>query len=310
MKSTRAARCRLAKSALIKALRLRRDMGLALTTPVCPYDLAGEMGVEVRFVDLPNLEGAYSKRPEPVIVLSSLRPPGRQAYTCAHELGHHVYGHLLHVDEPLVTEETEPVEDEEFLADCFAGFLLMPKAAVGKAFACRGWNPARSTPVQVYTVAGWLGVGYETLVTHLRTSLRLLNYGQAKRLGKTSPKEIRTQLLGKACEENVVLVDPWWSDRAIDLQVGDLILAMSGTVSEQQCVDLVRAERRRTVLQAITPGLGRVCHPDSGWSAFVRVSRRGYVGRAIFRHGGEAEDEDEPTVCNRSQPLRRLGKSV
>jgi hypothetical protein len=289
-------RRRLAKDALVRALRLRRNMGVSLEAPVCVFDLANEMGIEVRFADVPSLEGIYSKWPEPVIIVSSLRPPGRQAYTGSHELGHHEYGHGFCIDELLADDEAEPVKDEEFLANCFAGFLLMPKAAVVTGFSCRGWSPASSTPVQVYTVAGWLGVGYETLITHMQASLGLLTFVHAKALRESSPKEIRASLLGKACQENVVLVDSAWSGRAIDLQVGDFVLAMPQTVSEKPCVGPVRGDYQGTLLQAAAPGLGRICHPVSGWSAFVRVSRRGYVGRGIFRHEEEVEDEHNSAV--------------
>src|SRR5262245_22540028 len=235
-------RRRLAKDALMKAMRLRQDKGLGREAPVCVYDLASDMGIEVRFMDLPSLEGVYSKWPEPVIVISSLRPPGRQVYTCGHELGHHVYGHGFCIDELLADDEAEPVKDEEFLADCFAGFLLMPKALVVKAFACHGWNPASITPVQVYTVAGWLGVGYETLITHMGASLGLLGSAQAKALRKTSLKEIKSRLLGMPCQENLVVVDPCWSERAIDLQVGDFALAMPSVISEKARISPIRGD--------------------------------------------------------------------
>jgi hypothetical protein len=285
-----AARQKLAKDALMKALRLRRDKGFGLALPVCVYDLANDMGMEVRFMDLPSLEGIYSKWPQPVIVVSSLRPPGRQAYTVGHELGHHVYGHGFRIDELLADDDAEPVDDEEFLANCFAGFLLMPKAAVARAFTCRGWNPTSSTAVQVFTIAGWLGVGYETLITHMAASLGLLSYPQSRALRKTTPKEIKAALLGMPCQENLVVVDPSWSERAIDLHVGDFVLATPGVVSEKRCIGPVRTDDHRTLLQALAPGLGRICHPDSGWSSFVRVSPRGYIGRGIFRNEEEVED--------------------
>lgn len=291
-----AARRRLVKDALMKALRLRRDRGIGLEVPVCPFDLANDLNIEVRFLDLPSLEGVYSKWPEPAIIVSSLRPPGRQVFTCAHELGHHIYGHGFCIDELLADGEKEPFKEEEFLVNCFAGFLLMPKKAVTKGFTIRGWSPETCTPIQVYTVAGWLGVGYATLIMHLRTSLGLLNPAGAKSLSKTSPKEIKGDLLGKACQENLVVVDPWWSGRAIDLQVGDWVLAMPGAISEKPCVDLVRSDHRGTLFQAVLPGLGRVCNHDTGWSAFVRVSRRGYIGCGIFRHEEEVKDEYDSPV--------------
>jgi hypothetical protein len=286
----------LAKHALMKALRLRRDWKISPDEPVCPYDLADSMGVEVRFMDLPSLEGIYSNRPEPVIIVSSLRPPGRQAYTCGHELGHHVFEHGFRIDELIDGAARARVEDEEFLADCFAGFLLMPKSAVIAGFSCRGWTPESCGPAQLYTVAGWLGVGYGTLITHLCVTLGLLSHERARSLLRSSPKDIKAQLLGSVCSEGLVVVDYAWSRRAIDLQVGDLVMAMTGVVTDKPCV-VVESDKRGSLLQAKAPGLGRICHPDSGWSAFVRVSRRGYVGRGIFRHEEEVEDEHDPAVC-------------
>lgn len=283
----------LAKDALMKALRVRRDAGIRAQDAICVYDLADAMGIEVRFLDLASLEGMYSRRPQPTIVISSLRPPGRQAYTCGHELAHHIYGHGFRIDQMLENDTSKPNENEEFLADCFAGFLLMPKTAVIEAFASRGWSPLSSTPVQIYTIAGWLGVGYETLITHMQASLKMLSYAQAIALRKTMPKRIKAQLLGTPCQESLVVVDPWWSERAIDLQVGDFVLAMPEVIIEKSCIDLIRGDNRGTILQARTPGLGRIYHPSSGWSSFVRVSRRGYVGRGIFRYQEEVEDEDE-----------------
>lgn len=247
-------------------------------------------------MDLPSLEGIYSKWPRPLIIISSLRPPGRQHYTCGHELGHHIYSHEFRVDMLSADDKAKTIEDDEFLVNCFAGFLLMPKAAVVRAFVRRGWNPASSTPVQLYTVACWLGVGYQTLVTHMRASLKLLSYPQAALLGKTSPKEIKTQVLGRSFPENLVLVDPWWLERAVDLHVGDFVLAMPGTANERSSICPIRSDHQGTLLQAVAPGVDRIFHPNSGWSSFVRVSRRGYIGRSIFRHQEEVEDEYSSSV--------------
>src|SRR6266567_4234154 len=75
------------------ALRMRQSAGLGIWTPMCIYDVAEELGLEVRFVDISSMEGMYCKTATPLILVSSLRPSGRQAFTCAHELGHHIYKH-------------------------------------------------------------------------------------------------------------------------------------------------------------------------------------------------------------------------
>jgi hypothetical protein len=134
-------RRRLALRAASAALRLRQKMQIAPDQPCSVFDLAAEIGVEVRLAALPSAEGIYSPG-KPVIIVSSLRPPGRQAYTCAHEIGHHVYGHGEQFDE-LVEErgKNRKHDPKEFEADCFASSLLMPKTALLKGLAARGWLP-------------------------------------------------------------------------------------------------------------------------------------------------------------------------
>src|SRR5437764_967903 len=77
----------------------RRAAGFDLDVPLCVYDLAEGLGVDVWFKAIPRLEGMYVKTPGPSMVVSSLRPAGRQVYTGGHELGHHVYGHGSQIDE-------------------------------------------------------------------------------------------------------------------------------------------------------------------------------------------------------------------
>src|SRR5205809_1109548 len=112
-------RRQLAKQGLFKAARVRRAERVRSDAPVCVYDLAEQMGVEVWFDALPSLEGMYSKTPRPVIVLSSLRPLGRQTYTSGHELGHHVFSHGFRIDQYLPGGPMAQNEDDEFLVDCF-----------------------------------------------------------------------------------------------------------------------------------------------------------------------------------------------
>ena len=165
-----------AHAATVKALQVRRASGCAFWDPVCVYDLATNLGLEVRFFDIPSMEGVYCASAHSTIIVSSLRPPGRQAFTCAHELGHHVFGHGDQYDE-LVEHRSEArrFDPHEFQADCFAGALLMPKVAVSRGFSLRGWDLATAAPEAFYVVATWLGVGYTTLIYHLRKALGMLS---------------------------------------------------------------------------------------------------------------------------------------
>ncbi len=284
-----APRTKLAMDAMSEAIQLRQSQKLGIWSPICPYDLVEKIGVKVWFEEYRSMEGMYCKKPGPLIVISSLRPSGRQAYTCTHELGHHTFKHGTHIDELIISQPAQGYfNQEEFLVDCFAGFLLMPKSAVDRAFAIRGWNPRTCTAQQVYTIAGLFGVGYRTLIQHLNQTLRLMPSSLADNLSKISPKQIRSKYLGKDIREDLLIVDTYWAGRPIDIQVGDYIQLPVNTFSEGDCIRLLEKSEDKVLFCGETAGLGRFEHPDTGWSAFVRVSRRGFVGRNIYRHLEEA----------------------
>ena len=135
------------------AIQVRYKLGLADEAPVCVYELADSLGVNVRFKGGHSFGGMYDNQSKTILV-PAWRPPGRQAFTCAHELGHWYFGHGTRLD---ALESDGRLENqcspEEWLANAFAAHLLMPLRAVRDAFRRRGWEPAGSKPAQVYTVA-------------------------------------------------------------------------------------------------------------------------------------------------------------
>ena len=279
----------IARQAMAVALRTRLDLGYGLDKAVCAYDLAEKLNVEVRFLDLPSMEGLYTSASDPTIIVSSLRPPGRRAFTCAHELGHHIRGDGVQIDE-IVKEWNQPRFDpQELAADCFAGALLMPKMAVSQAFAVRGWSMERCTPAQIYMISGYFGVGYATLVQHLRSALQVLTDTSARALLKVSPRKAQSLLLGWQTPDNVKVLDSYWTGRAVDVEVGDLLFIRGGARAEGACIKLSSDVEGGRIFEAVKPGIGSL---EAGitWSAFVRVSRRNYVGRALYRHWEEVGD--------------------
>jgi Zn-dependent peptidase ImmA (M78 family) len=284
-------RRRLALRAASAALRLRQKARIASDQPCNVFDLAVELGVEVRLAALPSAEGIYSPG-KPVIIVSSLRPPGRQAFTCAHELGHHVYGHGEQFDE-LVEErrKTRTHDPKEFEADCFASALLMPKTALLKGLAARGWNARNLSPEQVYRLASWLGVGYMTLIGNMNWAVALLDREHAAALEKVKIPQIRKLILGRECKQHLVVVDDCWTGRAIDAQVDDLILLPPTAVVEGAVVEPVCSGPKGCLVRAALPGVGRASISDSGWAQYLRVSRKQFAGLARFRHLEETEDE-------------------
>lgn len=292
-------RTELAREALAAARRVRIRARLSAENPLCVFDLVqdhfgGE--VELRFKAAPSLEGLYV-RGEPsigvegLIIVSSLRPSGRQRTTCAHELGHHLFGHGSVLDEVIQNGRSELFKPEEFLANAFAGFLTMPKLGVLKSFAERGLSVSTAPPAAFFIIASQFGVGYSTLIGHLEMTLGLLSTDRAQQLSKLAPKRLREELLGQAVPGELVVVDRHWRGRAIDLAVGDHVALPSGTTVEGDGLLHVGRCLLGEVYAGSRPGRGRIEHGDSNLAAFVRVSRSKFEGRAMFRHLEEVEED-------------------
>jgi Zn-dependent peptidase ImmA (M78 family) len=285
----------IARQAQRAALETRRRAGMDRDAPVCVFDLAESIGLEVKFRPETSLEGMYCKGSPGVILVSAHRPPGRQAFSCAHELGHHTFGHGTRVDEYLA-DGCRPGRDdpEERLADFYAAHLLMPIAAVRRAFVSRGWDVGSCTPEQAYIVACYLGVGYNALINHLRWTVRLISPQQSERLQSRSPKQLRQSLLGESIAGQVVVVDTNWVGRAVDLEVGDRAILPAGVRTEGGSIRVVAEGLGRTIAEATRAGISRIESGTGQWAVYVRVARRKYVGRNCFRFN-EDPDENERT---------------
>ena len=281
-----------AKRAFAEAMRMRRAAGRDLYGPICVFDLAESLGVEVRFIDIPSLEGIYVAGAQPNIILSSMRPPGRTAFNCAHELGHHNNGDGTVVDNLLDSKRDPQLLMQEFASDCFAGALLMPKMAVQRAFALRGWNTDETSPAQVYAVSHYFGVGYSTLIEHMHRALGLLEKPKAAALSKIKPRQAQAMLLGLDVPEPVIPVDDFWTHHPIDVATGALIFAPGIPSVEGNCVELLDAVHGGSLWRAMQPGIGKI-ENSAGLSAFIRVSKQGFVGRSVFRHLPN-DDVEEP----------------
>jgi hypothetical protein len=256
--------------------------------PLCVFDLAESLGVEVRFCAASSFEGMFSKGCNTILV-PSLRPPGRQAFAAGHELGHWYFGHGSRIDdvpEFLPSERTDP---EEWLANLFSAYLLMTSWSVETSFARRGWEPESCTSIQFYTVACELGVGYETLTQHLRWSLGMITADRARSLSRFSPKLIRQELLGDIGTRHLVITDRHWAPNTIDLRVGDTVWLPRSALIEGDSIRVLDGRESECLVQGRKPGITRAFLPESDWSKFIRVCRADFEGRSIYRH---LEDPD------------------
>ena len=196
----------------------------------------------------------------------------------------------MEIDELVEQWDKPRFDPKEFAADCFAGALLMPKMAVSRAFEIRGWSMDDCTPEQAFMVAGYFGVGYTTLVHHLRSALQVLPDTRAQALLKVSPRKAQSLLLGWQTPQTVTVVDAQWIGKPVDVEAGALIFVRGGAQSEGACIEPSSDVEHGRLFRAAKPGIGRL-EAGTTWSAFVRVSRRDYVGRALYRHWEEAGDE-------------------
>lgn len=281
----------IARRALKGAIDVRKRADIPLIDPVCIYDLAEKLQIEVKFLAVDSLEGMYSKNSQ-TILLSSVRPSGRRSYTCGHELGHWYYHHSGCIDETGSIENSNHSSPHERLADTFAGFLLMPPWAIKEAFKKRGYSFPSCTPLQIYKIAVQFNVGYSTLINHLQWGLHLLYDSQARELLKTQPKEIREELFGKPYSGHLVVADKYWSSIPIDLQVGDIAIIPADCILEGKCIEQKAVTKHGIILSGITPGIARVEGKLSGWTSFIRICRKDFTGRSIYRHLEEADDHE------------------
>lgn len=273
----------LAKRALEKSLEIREEYGYDFRSPLCVYELAERARVTVRFIDDVSMEGVYASLAKPKILISSLRPAGRRAFTCAHELGHHFFGHGSTIDELKEDAESGEFQPNEFLADTFAGYLLMPAQAVMRAFSSRQLDVATATPEQIYTVACSFGVGYETLIGHLEYSLQQITKDRATSLRKATLPKIRQRILGASTPDHLIVVDPRYTLATVDAEVGNRVLLPTGVTADSDQIELIEQMPNGNLYRALRPGLARAAN-GTDWGVVVRVSRLQYAGLAQYRH--------------------------
>ncbi|GCE89082.1 putative Zn peptidase [Komagataeibacter diospyri] len=261
---------------------VRDQLGLDLLVPVDPYAIAQDLGIRVRFLPV-SMEGFYQKGNPPRIMLSALRPLARKAFTCAHEIGHHWFGHGSTIDELRADDRQDSEIPEEVLANAFAAFLLMPTIAIRGAFNRRGWKPATANPLQILTIANEFGVGYETLLTHVSVTLDNMPHRMRMELGKWTPQRIRKGLLGHDDADGLVILDDKQRSPAVDLDEGYALAVPAGanvqggalTKSKSQAIegfDIYDAVAR-----------GRATISTNAWQTEARIAPANFVGAANYR---------------------------
>jgi Zn-dependent peptidase ImmA (M78 family) len=281
----------LATQGMQASITARIKAGVDLQRPVCIYGLCEAHKLTVRFNDI-NMEGMYDRQPKPRIHISNLRPFARRAFTCAHELGHHVFGHGSTIDE--LRDEHLQNDDRpanEFIADVFAAFTLMPTLGLREAFAKRNLDPNKASPLELYAIACNFGVGQATLVNHLAFGIGMISPERRDQLGRTTPKMIRTDLIGKAINKRLTMADKHWNSPTLDMEEGELLALPVGVVVDTAMLMPEGDLKSYRLFRAARVGITRVVIPGSQWATYVRVAREKYIGLARFRHLEETSDD-------------------
>lgn len=288
----------LARQAMLASVEVRDDAGLDFDDPICVYDLCEHLGITVRFVHI-NMEGMYDRIPKPRIHLSALRPLVRRTFNCAHELGHHIFGHGSTIDEMKDNAEIiQEFDPKEFLADSFAAFLLMPPLGIRQAFAERGCNPETATPNDIFSISCSFGVGYETLITHLTYGLQEMSEDRAKNLRASSPKAIREQLLGRPSKTPLIVANAYWKVPFLDAEMETHLFLPKGSIASSDIIQPEFDLEGGRLFRAARPGVVKVYCTAESWTTLIRISRAkyeedpdvgedpyvGFVGLSRFRH--------------------------
>jgi Zn-dependent peptidase ImmA (M78 family) len=274
----------LANQAMQAAIATRAKAKLDQQSPLCIYGLCETLGVVVRFNNI-NMEGMYQRGTPPRIHLSARRPLPRRAYNCAHETGHHVFGHGSSIDELREDAKEHPWEDpKEFLADTFAGFILMPTMGLRRAFTVRGWTPEAATPAQMFAIACDFGVGYTTLLTHLSAGVNMITRARSLALQRSTPKALRADILGALTPEPLIVADRHRAGPTLDAEVKMLLLLPPGTETTGASLTYERDLPNGRLFRAVRPGIVQASADSGAWAAFVRVAPEAYVGLAQYRH--------------------------
>jgi len=281
----------LANQAMQAAIATRAKAKFDQHSPLCIYGLCETLGIVVRFNKI-NMEGMYQRGAPPRIHLSARRPLPRRSYNCAHETGHHIFGHGSSIDELREDAKEHPWEDpKEFLADTFAGFILMPIMGLRRAFTVRGWTPETATPTQMFAIACDFGVGYKTLLTHLSAGVNMITRARSIALQRSTPKSLREDILGPLTSEPLIVADRYRAGPTLDAEVKMLLLLPPGTETTGESLAHERDLPNGRLFRAVRPGIVQASADSGAWATFVRVAPEAYVGLAQYRHLEDDPDE-------------------
>lgn len=274
-------------NAIKSSTKVRNRLGLNLFEPLNIYDTCTENGVTVRIVNI-NMEGIYvkaDKQNRPTILLSNDRPITRRVFTCAHEYGHHFFGHGSKIDTLDYTSKYTSVQDqEELLVNAFAGSLLMPIAGVQSEFIKRKWNPNTSSPINFYTISSYFGVGYQTLIYHCKVN-KIISYNKMQSLLKYTPAKIFKEVFSSDYENSHFKhFDNFSQPTIVDIEVSNYLILPHEALVNSDYLIAIKKTTCGTIYSANKVGVSEVASSNFSKNITIRIESKNYVGLSEYRH--------------------------
>lgn len=270
-----------------QADKVRTQLGLDIYQPLNIFDTCIHLGVTVRFVDI-NMEGMYignENGNHPTILLSRQRPFPRRFFTCAHELGHHVFKHGTRLD-TLSSQAGDLSSDnrEERLVNTFAGALLMPIAGIHLELVQRNLNPEQASPQDFYSLSSFFGTGYQTFVLHCRAN-KIISEGKEKDLTKYSPKKILQSIIGSADNNShFKIFNNCLELSVIDLETSNYIFLPQTIQINGDHLQKYKDTSYGIGYLAVKPGIIHAIDIEGKGEFFIRIQNKDYIGLAEYRH--------------------------
>lgn len=274
-----------ARQIVSKTLETRKVyLGIGAHTPICPYSLCESMGLDLRFVKIASFEGMYVAN-QNLVLISSERPEGRKRFTCAHEIAHHELGHGTVIDE-IIEQGSNKQEERE--ADFFASMLLMPSSAINRTLNCYGASAKKLKLSDAYILSKYFGVSCQAFVYHIHKNLHLITHKQYQAFKNAELADVRKSISGITTKNQVFSVDSWWDERAIELEVGDIVVSNKPlSIDGPQIFKKLTQKSSSYVYEAISPGITRLF--NDGWSSFSKISRHKFEGFFQYKYDEEEE---------------------
>lgn len=268
-------------SAIKKSSQLRLSLGYNLFQPLNIYDVCAKLGIEVQLVDI-NMEGLYISNGElPRILLSNLRPATRRVFTCAHELGHHLFNHGFKID--IITNESLfDTNIEEKQVDTFAAHFLMPVLGINSEFIKRKITLENASELEYYKISSLFSVGYETLIQHCYFNA-LITESKKNSLLKYTPAKILKQYYIKEYNKySFKIIDEKGLFMPIDLEVDSLLIIPKSFDVDYNYLELFSENETENIYKTVKAGISNIYFENKG--CFIRIQPKNYTGYTEYRH--------------------------